>query len=62
MDAGFFVFARFHPLGEIAMHPLARLLPRLPWSRLLAGPGLRRRCFVVGTRSDPQAGASNCSF
>jgi len=55
-------FDTVHPLGETATHPTARLLVRLPLSRLLAGPGLPRRCFVADTRSDAPSDASNCGF
>ena len=33
-----------------------------PLSRLLAGPGPQRRCFVADTRSDAPSDASNCGF
>ncbi len=33
-----------------------------PLSRLLAGLGLRRRCFAAVTRSDAPSGASNYGF
>jgi hypothetical protein len=59
MNTGFFTFDHVHRLGEIATHPLARLLVRLPLSRLLAGPGPQRRCFAADTRSDAPSDASN---
>jgi hypothetical protein len=62
MSAGFFAFDHVHLLGESATRPLARLLVRLPLSRLLAGPGPQRRCFAADTRSDAPSGASNCGF
>jgi hypothetical protein len=62
VNAEFSAFDRLHLLGESATHPLARLLTRLPLLRLLAGPGLRRRCFAAGTRSEAPSGASNYGF
>ncbi|MEQ1663157.1 MAG: hypothetical protein ABL877_10735 [Thiobacillus sp.] len=62
MNTEFSSFDHVHPLGEIATHPMARLLVRLPLSRLVAGPGLPPRCFAAVTRSDAPSGASNCGF
>ena len=62
MNTEFIASDHVHHLGETATHPLARLLVRLPLSRLLAGPGPQRRCFAADTRSDAPSGASNCGF
>ncbi len=62
MNTEFSAFVSIHRVGEIATRPHARLLGRLPLSRLLAGPGLRRRCFAAATRSDAPSGASNYGF
>jgi hypothetical protein len=62
-----------HPLARLLtrlpLHPQgagrirkAACAATTPLSRLLAGPGLRRRCFVAGTRSDAPSGASNYGF
>ena len=40
MNTGCSAFVRIQLLGDIATHPLARLVARLPLSRLVAGPGL----------------------
>ena len=47
---------------SLATRPRARLLVRLPLSRLLAGTGPRHRCFAADTRSDAPSGASSCGF
>ena len=62
MSTDFSAFISDHQLGEHATHPQARLLVRLPLSSLLAGLGLRRRCFAAVTRSDAPSGASNYGF
>ena len=62
MNTEFFAFDHVHLLGESATRPMARLLVRLPLSRLLAGPGPLRRCFVADTRSDAPSGVSSCGF
>ena len=62
MNTTFYAFVHVHLLGDTATHPLARLVTRLPLSRLVAGPGLPPRCFVADTRSDAPSGASNCGF
>jgi hypothetical protein len=62
MNSKLSAFNTVHPLGESATHPMARLLVRLPLSRLLAGPGLLRRCFAADTRSDAPSDASNYGF
>ena len=62
MKTGFFAFDHVHLLGESATRPMARLLVRLPLSRLLAGLGPLRRCFAADTRSDAPSGASNSGF
>ncbi|WP_310448346.1 hypothetical protein [Thiobacillus sp.] len=62
MNTEFIAFDHVHRLGESATRPMARLLVRLPLSRLLAGPGPQRRCFAADTRSDAPSGASNCDF
>ena len=62
MNANFSAFDDVHPQGETATHPMVRLLVRLPLSRLLAGPGLPRRCFAADTRSDAPSDASNYGF
>ncbi|MFZ5576042.1 MAG: hypothetical protein ACOY5S_12685 [Pseudomonadota bacterium] len=62
MNTNILAFDAIHLLGDFATHPLARPVARLPLSRLLAGPGLRRRCFAADTRPDVPSGASNCGF
>ena len=62
MNTGFIAFDQPHHLGDIATHPLARLVARLPLSRLVAGPGLPPRCFAAATRPNAPSGASNCGF
>ncbi len=62
MNTEFSVFDGVHRSGDTATHPLARLDVRLPLSRLLAGHGLRRRCFAADTRPNAPSGASNCGF
>ncbi|WP_310447010.1 hypothetical protein [Thiobacillus sp.] len=62
MNTEFFASDQIHHLGESATHPLARLLVRLPLSRLVAGPGLPPRCFAADTRSNAPSGAFNCGF
>jgi hypothetical protein len=62
MNTEFSAFDGLHLLDEDASLQLVRLLTRLPLSRLLAGPGLLRRCFAAATRSDAPSGASNCGF
>ena len=62
MNTEFFAFDHAHRLGETATHPLARLVVRLPLSRLVAGPGLPPRCFAAATHPDAPSGASNCGF
>ncbi|MBT9540571.1 hypothetical protein [Thiobacillus sp.] len=62
MNPGFFAFDYVHHLGESATHHLARLVVRLPLSRLVAGPGLLPRCFAADTRPNAPSGASNCGF
>ena len=42
MNTELIAFDAIHLLGESATHPMARLLVRLPLSRLLAGPGPQR--------------------
>jgi hypothetical protein len=54
-----FAFDCIHRLGKYATHPLARPVKHLAVSFLLAGPGLRRRRFVPGTRPNAPSGASN---
>ena len=63
MNTGFVAFDQPHHLGEIATHPLARPVARLPLSFLRACPGRPRRRFAADTRPDaPPSGASNCGF
>jgi len=62
MNTELSAFDVVHPVGVTATRPMARLLVRLPLSRLLAGPGPQRRCFVAGTRSDAPSDASNYGF
>ena len=59
MNAEFSAFDGLHLLDEDASLQLVRLLTRLPLSRLLAGLGLPRRCFVAVTRSDALSDAFN---
>ncbi|MEQ1662516.1 MAG: hypothetical protein ABL877_07450 [Thiobacillus sp.] len=62
MNPEFYAFDNVHRASESVTHPLVRLFMRLPLSRLLAGPGLPRRCFAAVTRSDAPSGAFNCGF
>jgi len=62
MNSVLSAFDAVHPVGVTATRPMARLLMRLPLSRLLAGPGPQRRCFAADTRSDAPSDASNCGF
>ena len=52
MNTELSAFDAVHPVGVTATRPMARLLVRLPLSRLLAGPGPQRRCFALKD-SDP---------
>jgi hypothetical protein len=62
MNTDVFAFDTIHLFGGFTTHPLARPVARLPLSRLLAGPGLRRRCFAADTPPNAPSGASNCGF
>jgi hypothetical protein len=62
MNTNFSAFVCIHLLGDAATHSLVRPVARLPLSRLLAGLGLRRRCFAAGTRPNAPSDASNYGF
>jgi hypothetical protein len=62
MNAELSAFDSVHPVGVTITRPTARLIVRLPLSRLLAGPGPQRRCYVADTRSDTPSDASNFGF
>ncbi len=62
MNTAFHAFVHAHLLGGTATRPLARLVTRLPLSRLVAGSDLPPRCFAADTRPDAASGASNSGF
>jgi hypothetical protein len=62
MNAELSAFDSVHPVGVTVTRPMARLIVRQALSRLLAGPGPQRRCFVADTRSDTPSDASNFGF
>jgi len=62
MDSELAAFAHVDPVGEVATHPLARLVRRLAALLLVAGNGHAPRCALPGSAPDAHSGASNCGF